>query len=182
MDRGSRIDSPPPIAVSATRQSRSSRRSPSTSGPLKMRDRRTLECTPRLGTTGLSCVSTRHTNLGRCLLALQFRKSWIPHLDRRRRASDIRADAHVALRPEVHADVQPDTGTGLTVTRNHRVVVDDVEGAAADAGIRRDEQRRPANGPIQLRRETSDRSPRCRRCATPSLIRRCRRPDSARSR
>ena len=35
--------------------------STATSGPLKMRDKRTSDRTPRLGTTGLSCVSTRHT-------------------------------------------------------------------------------------------------------------------------
>ena len=130
------------------------------SGPLKMCVSRTCDSTPPAGTTGLSCVSSRQTRSPTVSFPRSSGKPGSPTSIGHGRVPDVRADAHIAVRAEVHAGVQADPRHPLLVARDDCVVVNQVERHASNARVRRDEQRRRPNRAIELDSEARIRSDR----------------------
>ena len=98
--------------------------------------------------TGLSCESKRHFNSVTTSLPLTSGRPGSPTSTLAVEPAEVGAEAQIADAPEVDADVHAAAAQLLAVARHDRIVLDDVERAMDDAGVRRDEQRRAAERPV----------------------------------
>ena len=84
------------------------------------------------------------------LIPPQFGEARVPDLNRHGRIPNVRTDAHITARAQVHTTIQADPRHPLLVARKDYVVVNQVERHASNASVRRDEQRRRPNRAIEL--------------------------------